>query len=210
MGKRNLESAIAALPPSAPAVSVGWKPFFLRPNMPLDGVDKGPGNRVNPRLKQAGANVGIDFTGLTDRYPNTVKGPIINDIRTKSASPPPISTFGGHLRNFPYYTFVCPPASEVIYGWPPKAHTLLAFAERDAGRETQNKLQEILFRHYFTDGRYPDEANLRAAAVEAGLDPERAMAAVADQGRDSMHFKILIEIVLKKSSKCYDNKIARK
>lgn len=134
MGKRNLESAIAALPPSAPPVSVGWKPFFLRPNMPLDGVDKGPGNRVNPRLKQAGANVGIDFTGLTDRYPNTVK-----------------------------------------------AHTLLAFAERDAGREAQNKLQEILFRHYFTDGRYPDEANLRAAAVEAGLDPERAMAAVADQ-----------------------------
>ena len=49
-----------------------------------------------------------------------------------------------------------------------KAHTLLAFAERDAGREAQNKLQEILFRHYFTDGRYPDETNLRAAAVEAG------------------------------------------
>ena len=69
----------------------------------------------------------------------------------------------------------------------PKAHTLLAFAERDAGREAQNKLQEILFRHYFTDGRYPDEGNLRAAAVEAGLDPERAMAAVADQGRTKIN-----------------------
>ena len=71
-----------------------------------------------------------------------------------------------------------------------KAHTLLAFAERDAGREAQNKLQEILFRHYFTDGRYPDEANLRAAAVEAGLDPERAMAAVADQGGNSTPLKM--------------------
>ena len=81
MGKRNLESAIAALPPSAPPVSVGWKPFLLRPNMPPDGVDKGPGNRVNPRLKQAGANVGIDFTGLTDRYPNTIKEKTLNDFR---------------------------------------------------------------------------------------------------------------------------------
>ena len=89
----------------------------------------------------------------------------------------------------------------------PKAHTLLAFAERDAGRETQNKLQEILFRHYFTDGRYPDEANLRAAAAEAGLDPERAMAAVADQGLNSMHFKILIDIVTKKPPLSCNRKI---
>ena len=88
-----------------------------------------------------------------------------------------------------------------------KAHTLLAFAERDAGRETQNKLQEILFRHYFTDGRYPDEANLRAAAVEAGLDPDRAMAAVADQGLNSMHFQILIQIVTKKPSLSCNRKI---
>lgn len=136
MGKRNLETAIASLPSSAPPVSVGWKPFLLRPNMPPDGVEKGPGNRVGDRLKRAGAQVGIDFTGLTDRYPNTVK-----------------------------------------------AHTLLAFAADDAGRGTQNKLQEILFRHYFTDGRYPDETNLRAAAIEAGLNPDRAMAAVADQTR---------------------------
>ena len=74
MGKRNLETAIASLPSSvASSVSVGWKPFFLRPNMPPDGVEKGPGNRVGDRLKRAGAQVGIDFTGLTDRYPNTVK-----------------------------------------------------------------------------------------------------------------------------------------
>lgn len=44
--------------------------------MPPEGVEKPPatpGNpRVNPRLKQAGAEVGIDFTGKCDRYPNTV------------------------------------------------------------------------------------------------------------------------------------------
>ena len=53
MGKRNLETAVASLPSSVPPVSVGWKPFLLRPNMPPDGVEKGPGNRVNDRLKQA-------------------------------------------------------------------------------------------------------------------------------------------------------------
>ena len=30
--------------------------------------------RVSPRLKSAGASVGIDFTGKCDRYPNTLKG----------------------------------------------------------------------------------------------------------------------------------------
>ena len=33
----------------------------------------------------------------------------------------------------------------------------------------QNRLQEILFRHYFTDGLYPDVANLVQAGAEAGL-----------------------------------------
>lgn len=53
-------------------MEVQWKPFLLRPQMPKDGVDKGPGNRVGERLKAAGAAVGINFTGKTDRYPNTV------------------------------------------------------------------------------------------------------------------------------------------
>ena len=52
-------------------MSVRWLPFFLRPNMPPDGHPKGPGRRVGPRLKEAGAAVGIDFTGATDRYPNS-------------------------------------------------------------------------------------------------------------------------------------------
>jgi predicted DsbA family dithiol-disulfide isomerase len=54
-------------------VAIEWKPFFLRPNMPVEGQPKGgtPESRAGSRLKQAGASVGIDFTGLTDRTPNT-------------------------------------------------------------------------------------------------------------------------------------------
>jgi len=132
VGKRNLESAIQQ---SGKRVSVAWKPFLLRPGMPEDGKEKGgdPSTRAGARMKQAGSAVGIDFTGLTDRYPNSIK-----------------------------------------------AHTLLAYAEREEPA-LQNQLQEILFRHYFTDGRYPDETNLRAAAQEAGIkDVDAAMAAVAD------------------------------
>jgi len=118
-------------------VNVNWKPFLLRPGMPEEGKPKGgdPSSRVPPRLKQAGASVGIDFSGLTDRYPNSVK-----------------------------------------------AHTLLSYAER-AENSKQNHLQEILFRHYFTDGRYPDEENLQLAAQEAGLDVQAAMAAVTDSNQ---------------------------
>jgi predicted DsbA family dithiol-disulfide isomerase len=54
-------------------VAIEWKPFFLRPNMPVEGQPKGgtPASRAGSRLKQAGESVGIDFTGLTDRTPNT-------------------------------------------------------------------------------------------------------------------------------------------
>jgi len=59
---------------------VQWQPFQLRPGTPLTGVQKEPrvvrpdgsNSRVNPRLGQAGRRVGIDFTGLTDRAPNTL------------------------------------------------------------------------------------------------------------------------------------------
>merc|ERR1712050_565924 len=50
-----------------------------------------------------------------------------------------------------------------------KAHAAMVFALEHAGSEVQNKLQEVLFRHYFTDGRYPDIANVVQAAVEVGL-----------------------------------------
>eukprot|EP00656_Telonema_subtile_P004432 TRINITY_DN12016_c0_g1_i2.p1 TRINITY_DN12016_c0_g1~~TRINITY_DN12016_c0_g1_i2.p1 ORF type:complete len:116 (-),score=38.70 TRINITY_DN12016_c0_g1_i2:234-581(-) len=56
-----------------------------------------------------------------------------------------------------------------------RAHTLLEYALQTAGPEVQDKLQEVLFRHYFTDGCYPDSANLGDAAQEAGLDRAKAL-----------------------------------
>ena len=119
-------------------MSISWKPFFLRPNIPEKGQAKDPNTpperRASPRLKAAGAKVGIDFTGLTDRYPNSTT-----------------------------------------------MHTLMAYALEHDGPGVQNDLAEITFRHYFTDGRYPDQENLRAAAAEAGVkDVDAAMAYAND------------------------------
>jgi predicted DsbA family dithiol-disulfide isomerase len=54
-------------------VDITWKPFLLRPNIPLNGTPKNgtPASRVGAGLRQAGESVGIHFTGLTDRTPNT-------------------------------------------------------------------------------------------------------------------------------------------
>jgi len=56
--------------------SVRWHPFLLRPGMPVNGKEKAPDTpdnpRVNPRMKMMGAREGVNFTGLCDRYPNTV------------------------------------------------------------------------------------------------------------------------------------------
>jgi len=101
--------------------------------MPEDGVPKDPNTpperRASPRLKKAGKAVGIDFTGKTDRYPNSTT-----------------------------------------------MHTMMAYALENDGADVQNKLAEVTFRHYFTDGRYPNDENLRDAAVEAGVkDPDAAL-----------------------------------
>lgn len=106
--------------------------------MPIEGKPKDPDirNRVGARLKQAGAAVGIDFTGKTDRYPNSLK-----------------------------------------------AHTLLEYALSTSGPAVQDKLQEVLFRHYFTDGLYPDATNLAKAATEVGLDAQEAIAFVESQDK---------------------------
>jgi len=117
-------------------VKVTWRPFFLRPDMPPEGKPKGPGPRVGDRLRQAGLSAGIDFTGKTDRAPNSTE-----------------------------------------------AHTLLDWTLEKHGAEKQHQLQEVLFRHYFTDGRYPDAANLRSAAEEVGLDGTAAEAALGDTMR---------------------------
>eukprot|EP00325_Prymnesiales_sp_UTEX-LB-985_P024979 CAMPEP_0174722462 /NCGR_PEP_ID=MMETSP1094-20130205/38540_1 /TAXON_ID=156173 /ORGANISM="Chrysochromulina brevifilum, Strain UTEX LB 985" /LENGTH=152 /DNA_ID=CAMNT_0015923329 /DNA_START=180 /DNA_END=638 /DNA_ORIENTATION=- len=102
--------------------------------MPPEGVlKKGVGlQNVNPRLRAAGAAVGINFTGACERAPNSVE-----------------------------------------------AHALLAYAAKMAPAK-QNDVQEVLFRHYFTDGLYPSGANLAAAAKECGFDGEAALAFVQD------------------------------
>lgn len=70
VGLRKLQQAsrIANVQPQ-----ITWKPYMLRPGMPEDGLPKGgsPASRVPQRLRQAGASVGIRFTGLTDRTPHT-------------------------------------------------------------------------------------------------------------------------------------------
>ena len=106
-----------------------WLPFQLRNNIPVEGVPKGgtPESRAGARMKAAGAVVGINFTGMTDRYPNTLA-----------------------------------------------AHALLEYAAKEAP-EKQDMLQEVLFRHYFTDGLFPAGENLKAAATEAGLDGAAAL-----------------------------------
>lgn len=55
-----------------------------------------------------------------------------------------------------------------------QAHELMCWALETSGPEVQNNLQEVLFRHYFTDGRYPDVDNLSDAAKEVGLDEAEA------------------------------------
>ena len=54
-------------------IKVTWKPYMLRPNTPIEGNPKGgtPQSRVGTHLRHAGESVGINFTGLTDRTPNT-------------------------------------------------------------------------------------------------------------------------------------------
>jgi len=104
-------------------VQISWKPFLLRPNMPEDGTPKSPATPDNPRvgtrLKNAGLNSNINFTGLTDRAPNSIE-----------------------------------------------AHTLLKYYEN---HPLQNNLMEIIFRHYFTDGKYPDSNHLLEALNESQM-----------------------------------------
>jgi len=67
-------------------------------------------------------------------------------------------------------------------------HAAMAFALEVAGAEAQNKLQEVLFRHYFTDGKYPDVANVVEAAVEVGL-PEAQLREALESRRYEPHVK---------------------
>lgn len=125
----------SAISQSSHNISVVWEPFLLRgDSIPEGGVDKGgsPETRVPARMKEAGARVGIDFTGKCDKYPNSLS-----------------------------------------------THALLKYTHENSPMK-QNVLSEILFRQYFTDGLYSNGENLKAAAVEAGLDDPEAAAAYAE------------------------------
>lgn len=63
------------------------------------------------------------------------------------------------------------------------AHTLISWAGETSSVVKQNIVADIVFRQYHTDGLYPDEHNLVAAAAEAGLDPESARAAITSKAR---------------------------
>jgi len=67
---------------------VHWEPFLLASNLPVEGKLKtSPQNqRVPSQLKTAGKAVGIDFTGATDRIPNTIAAHVLLDLAGKMGS----------------------------------------------------------------------------------------------------------------------------
>mmetsp|Transcript_22850 Transcript_22850/g.52912 ORF Transcript_22850/g.52912 Transcript_22850/m.52912 type:complete len:209 (+) Transcript_22850:260-886(+) len=71
VGLRKLQEASKV---SGVDTNIVWKPFLLRPDLPEDGAPKGgtPSSRVPIHLRSAGESVGIDFTGLTSKTPNTI------------------------------------------------------------------------------------------------------------------------------------------
>jgi hypothetical protein len=60
----------------------------------------------------------------------------------------------------------------------PTSNPLQDFAHKSTG--SNNALAERLFQAYFTDGIYPDIANLATLAAEVGLDADAARAHMAD------------------------------
>lgn len=120
-------------------VAVQWKPFLLRPNMPEDGTPKAPDTPDNPRvgarLKAAGAAAGVNFTGKTDRSPNSSK------------------------------------AHALVKFFESGGEASSSSADIKIDAQLQDRLMNVIFRHYFTDGLYPDSANLTLALREALASP---------------------------------------
>lgn len=91
VGKRNLEEAVRRLPADEAAPIVRWHPYQLRPQAPREGAPKPPATPDNPRvgarLAAAGRAVGIDFTGKTDRTPNTLSAHTLMDFAAKAGGP---------------------------------------------------------------------------------------------------------------------------
>ena len=114
----------------------------MRPDAPFpDGVDSPPRMYLDPsyvaRVQEAGAAVGLEYTHLCRRVPNTLL-----------------------------------------------SHALISWAG-EASAAKQSAVVEIVFRQYHTEGRYPDEASLVSAAVEAGLDGNAARAALTSTERQA-------------------------
>merc|ERR1712232_1015250 len=59
--------------------------------MPIAGLPKAPDTKDNPRvgarMKLAGLAAGIDFTGKTDRYPNTLDAHVMLDYVLEQSNP---------------------------------------------------------------------------------------------------------------------------
>jgi len=82
IGKRRLERALAARP--QPEVEIVWRPYFLNPDMPSEGVDRAEyiarkfggrerANRIYATVAEAGASEDIPFRfDLIQRSPSTV------------------------------------------------------------------------------------------------------------------------------------------
>jgi len=59
-----------------------------------------------------------------------------------------------------------------------KAHALMVWARGRGSPAAVSKLQEVIFRQYFTDGIFPDIAALTSAAEEAGFSEEEVREAL--------------------------------
>lgn len=87
MGKKKLEAAIQESQGQYEFI-VRWQPFLLRTNIPPEGIPKPSATPNNPRvsthLKKAGNDVGIEFTGKSEKYPNTVKAHVLLEMVTNN------------------------------------------------------------------------------------------------------------------------------
>lgn len=79
IGKRRLERALAQAP--QPELKLGWRPFQLNPDMPVEGIDRkaylrakfGDPNKSYAQVAAAGREEGIDFAfDKIQRTPNTI------------------------------------------------------------------------------------------------------------------------------------------
>eukprot|EP00931_Biecheleriopsis_adriatica_P061186 TRINITY_DN36785_c0_g1_i1.p1 TRINITY_DN36785_c0_g1~~TRINITY_DN36785_c0_g1_i1.p1 ORF type:complete len:176 (+),score=38.94 TRINITY_DN36785_c0_g1_i1:362-889(+) len=74
------------------------------------------------------------------------------------------------------FTGLCPRTPNTL-----RAHELMLWARTIGTPAAVNKLQEIIFRQYFTDGIYPDMDALASAANEAGFSAEEAREALQSE-----------------------------